>query len=1801
MFERLKAWFRSPYKKRKDDEKKTARPVVRPTYQARTATTRDNIANAYRQSFIKQNEERNKTTASRISKQRKQYNYKSMVGGNSGIKRNTNSAVSFVNPLMLPKELRPEDATLENAKRAIDRHPVANSAIRGLMSGTSYGLSDLVNAKGNDDVKARNEYLTEHQGKVGRGVETATDIGSSLLSFGLASAPAKAVTKRIVKKVVPKTALRAVEKKSVGRLASSKLMQRTAKRQAVKKFGEGATESAVNKIARKNSYNLIKKLGEDAAINSTVGAASDIFQAASESDNPQEFTKNLAKYAAMNWGLGGIVTVAPDVTRALRRTGVADDVFARAVRAGSKSNADKSIAKRIDLDANLKLAQKQAQISVNELREAPIRKRKLDANLRIAQRQAKKSAETYRAVQAIEARRKEARTLLDELDKQRAELRKNLDDIKAKKKIGKTTPFEYEALEDKADAVRADIKKIDNKRRSARRLLKKAETQAQRQAEISAEPARYSRISEATNRFKQTSDLGNTNPRAREVLEDSRRFTEQAEQKVAIRNETKKSLDELDNRIDAIKKRLDEIKSQKDNATAIQQGEFNAESEALRKELKSATARRGKLAKQFGALDKDNIAIKNASAENPKVKKKPPQPKAKKSKNSGLTEYGEKAKETATTPKAEVETETLTATTPKAEAKTETPKASTASKEAKLTPEEKEAIKVLKRGTGIVDSLDSKVRRVTDNEYDINRGTKTALASADPENRKRMVKELDEFYEQVRNFQSDTGADIFENSPYAHAVNNRRVKNELIDTALTRVNNDPEAVIANLKFKIANGEHLTLQDVSDTIALNNTYKAMGIKADESISKIIAQVQINQKSEAGQALVTAHQLYMMFDKDYRLKVFTRDTENFVKAMCGAKDMEAINASIKKALEGTDSEQKDIKSFIEYLSDPENFKTEAEFKDKWGEFQTLLFRHSEPSFMDSLNLIRHFFMLSKPTTALNNILGNMMMRGMYDISDKINLLFEKSLKAKYGDEFTRTTSILRNKDQRRLANMFTSGSLGKKLSSRAGYLEGFADKQYAEYINNAAKEDIDRIMAHSKWGLKSDKGIEHVYDKTLRGQTKKFVVKLGSKGNRYVSFVLNEPDSWFVERNYRSAFLKYLNANGVVDAASYEAKPEIVRMARAHAEKVARENTYKEANSLATFLDRIKAKGYRQGASALDVAKATAIDATLPYTKVPLNLIKQNIRYSPVTMVPNIIKAGSAIKHGDIQALNHYTSALSKNLTGIGLASVGFMLTCNDQADNDSWGLIANAKDELKDYNIRDYSLKAFGKDFNLANLGIGAVQFLVGTTYAEWINENGGISKAMKENPWMLLEGLKTIVDPISDMSLLDNFKQALDSLSANGDYDKGAVDRLTNFANTTVTNYAGQFIPTPLRAIARGTTSADLDQGIRKGETSQTQRTLQRMGHNIVSGIPIANEKVLPHKVDAHGHLINERDTAGKKALSVLDNLADPFSTRKVNVPEHVKEQLRVSDLNAGANAKKFDDTREYKVTIGASKSNGYESTKEDFDITGGQREQIGRSLSRSGVDSARYVIEKKDWFGDSQGSRAQYIISHIPDNEEEASKFIMNTPEYKGWTDQKRADFWADWNEGRDRTANHEYYVNIADHSEAEFTIKNDYTARLQHMYDDVSNIVTAEEFVSAVDATTRHRYKDGKNEDEVGATKAGTIEGILSLGLSQEKNLALYDAIRGGKNWKDWDGASAASTSGYRRGSGYRRYSRSGRRSKGGSTSQVPIKVANFKAQKRTYLDLTPRRTSSVSAIPADARLEGVKIKPPRKGATR
>ena len=769
MFERLKAWFRSPYKKRKDDEKKTVKPVVRQTQRARTATTRDNIANAYRQSFIRQNEERNNTTASRISKQRKQYNYKSMVGGNSGIKRNTNSAVSFVNPLMLPKELRPEDATLENAKRAIDRHPIANSAIRGLMSGTSYGLSDLVNAKGNDDVKARNEYLTEHQGKVGRGVETATDIGSSLLSFGLASAPAKAVTKRIVKKVVPKTALRAVEKKSVGKLASSKLMQRTAKRQAVKKFGEEATESAVNKIARKNSYNLIKKLGEDAAINSTVGAASDIFQAASESDNPQEFTKNLAKYAAMNWGLGGIVTVAPDVTRALKRTGVADDVFARAVRAGSKSNADKSIAKRIDLDANLKLAQKQAQISVNELREAPIRKRKLDANLRIAQRQAKKSAETYRAVQAIESRRKEASALLDDLNKQRAELRKNLDDIKIKNKgkikatkqriaeleeqedvlLIRKEQIEYQldALEhgkgigdysaldkkrraidkdikkiekelkkangnlnaiDETDSVKAEIKKLDNKRRSARRLLKKAETQAQRQAEISAESARYSRISEATNRFERASDLSsNTNPRARKVLEDSRRFTEQAEQKVAIRNETKKSLDELDNRIDAIKKRLDEIKSQKDNATAIQRGEFNAESEALRKELKSATARRGKLAKQFGALDKDNIAIKNASAENPKVKKKPPQPKAKKSSKSGLTEYGEKAKETATTPKAEAKTETLTATTPKAEAKTETPKASTASKGAKLTPEEQEAIKVLKRGTGIVDSLDS--------------------------------------------------------------------------------------------------------------------------------------------------------------------------------------------------------------------------------------------------------------------------------------------------------------------------------------------------------------------------------------------------------------------------------------------------------------------------------------------------------------------------------------------------------------------------------------------------------------------------------------------------------------------------------------------------------------------------------------------------------------------------------------------------------------------------------------------------------------------------------------------------------------------------------------------------------------------------------------------------------------------------------------------------------------------------------------------------------------------------------------
>lgn len=200
----------------------------------------------------------------------------------------------------------PMQAMYETAK-----NPVATSAARGALSGVTFGASDLIAAKATrGEARKAEEY---YQREKSRGAELAGELAGTLVGFGLTGGASAAGTKALAKKLAPRAFEKGTEK-AIARAASSKLIRKAAQKEALKRFGiDGATEEVIEQIAKRRAVRVVEELGRDAAINITTGLAMDVNNALVDSENWQEFAKNMGLNAAINVAVGGVTSFAPGV------------------------------------------------------------------------------------------------------------------------------------------------------------------------------------------------------------------------------------------------------------------------------------------------------------------------------------------------------------------------------------------------------------------------------------------------------------------------------------------------------------------------------------------------------------------------------------------------------------------------------------------------------------------------------------------------------------------------------------------------------------------------------------------------------------------------------------------------------------------------------------------------------------------------------------------------------------------------------------------------------------------------------------------------------------------------------------------------------------------------------------------------------------------------------------------------------------------------------------------------------------------------------------------------------------------------------------------------------------------------------------------------------------------------------------------------------------------------------------------------------------------------------------------------
>lgn len=207
----------------------------------------------------------------------------------------------------------------EAAKFEYKYHPVRSSLTRGALSGVTFGLSDLAAKKlTRKEAKGAEQFYQQNKN---RAAELAGEMAGSLVGFGLtgeASARgvgrgAKAASDALGRAGILKPrALERATASAVERVTASKLIQRAAEKEALKRFGaDGATREVIAQIAKRRAERAVAELGKDAAINLTTGLANDVNNSLVDSENWGEFAKNMGINAGINLALGGATSLVP--------------------------------------------------------------------------------------------------------------------------------------------------------------------------------------------------------------------------------------------------------------------------------------------------------------------------------------------------------------------------------------------------------------------------------------------------------------------------------------------------------------------------------------------------------------------------------------------------------------------------------------------------------------------------------------------------------------------------------------------------------------------------------------------------------------------------------------------------------------------------------------------------------------------------------------------------------------------------------------------------------------------------------------------------------------------------------------------------------------------------------------------------------------------------------------------------------------------------------------------------------------------------------------------------------------------------------------------------------------------------------------------------------------------------------------------------------------------------------------------------------------------------------------------------
>lgn len=849
-------------------------------------------------------------------------------------------------------------------------------------------------------------------------------------------------------------------------------------------------------------------------------------------------------------------------------------------------------------------------------------------------------------------------------------------------------------------------------------------------------------------------------------------------------------------------------------------------------------------------------------------------------------------------------------------------------------------------------------------------------------------------------------------------------------------------------------------------------------------------------------------------------------------------------------------------------------------------------------DVVQEIRYLNMLGNPKTHIRNVFGSGFFAPIRQLSNALRAGIEKtSLVKNSGLDVTLHGGLSWNA---------VADSWRKNPTSEAG---------------KKAKDAFKRLKPELLGSMKLDNQLYEGRAKTLAGKALDKVSDFNSK-------LLSGEDDFFKQKAFRENYIK-----------SYEAyvkrgtpiTKKIEKRIEAEAMQEAQIATFNEYNEFAKYLSNLTRKAGDPNASAVGKGVGIFTNAVMPFTKVPANIMRQSVNYSPIGLAKGYSNIRNAIKKGDSELMNKAIDELASGLTGSGIFLLGLHLGRTSDAFTTNAGKDDAAAKFKKAQGVQNYSVtftnKLDGKKYSMTLdwLVPNSATFFAGVELANQMR-SGDFDVLDFGGDWAQI--VSRIVEPVMETSMLSGLYSVLESSrNSYGDDDKQSAASI--MIRETVQSYLNSLAPTALGQISRSKYRTDLQiTGEDDWEYWRNQmKSKVGLGESDIFG------EALGADTDAYGNVKGDKGESGYKNILkpevFLKNFISPANIQKVDLDEVDQAKIKQYEdaVKNGA-----DPTEMAYLFPKKQYKKQFTTGNMDVKLSNKDLSAYNQAKTTGGSEGARYALESimfNRYTKDENGKKQSTDDAYTPEQKaavikqfegksiREVEKWVREQPQFKSATEaeQKKVidGLWSYSKQGKAQSAKRvgEQAVIEAQGGDVnEYNFNNEITEKkrtaLQPFID--NGTITYEQAVDfARFAGKTYYYED----DEGGHSQTYYNKGVMmdylkSKGYDDETAAALFNAFKA-SNAKEY-GASS-----YRRGRRRRGWRRWGRH--GGGKAKTPAlrtdsafkakaKLPNSKSSssssasskaptvKRSYKSMASSARTSKST---NVNMRGLKLTPP------